>query len=51
MSVGGSNGGEKGGSVEGASVEEVGRFCKRDNISSYKYRCEENWRELKTCGR
>ena len=27
MGVGSGNGGEKGGAVEGASVEEVGRFC------------------------
>ena len=35
MGVRGSNGGEEGGGVEGASIEEVGRFCDVREISNY----------------
>jgi hypothetical protein len=35
MRVGGSNGGEEGGGVERASIEEVGGFCEVRDISNY----------------
>ena len=44
MGVGGRDGGEEGGCVEGAGVEEVGGFCGVRNISNHGYRCED-WRE------
>jgi hypothetical protein len=41
MSVGGRDGGEEGGGVEGASIEEVGGFCGGRNISDRMYRYED----------
>ena len=41
MGVGGRDGGEEGGGVERAGVEEVGGFCGVRDISNYGYRCED----------
>ena len=41
MGVGGRDGGEEGGGVERARVEEVGGFCGVRDISNYGYRCED----------
>jgi hypothetical protein len=40
MGVGGSNGGEEGRGVEGASIEEVGGFCEVRDVSDYRWKCD-----------
>lgn len=37
VGVGGGDGGEEGGGVKGAGVEEVGRFCRFGDVSTYAY--------------
>ena len=41
MGVGGRDGGEEVGGVEGAGVEEVGGFCEVRDISNHGCRCED----------
>ena len=41
VGVGGGDGGEEGGGVEGASIEEVWGFCRVREVSNGAYRCED----------